>query len=61
MNDKICMYCKNTLSINYEYYVVGVQRVKYKKRQQIGYACDDCVERKGCKTLYRLWLGESRP
>lgn len=61
MNEKICMYCKAPVSMNYECYLVRLQHFKFQRREHIGYACDACVEDKGCKTEYKLWQGDKRP
>lgn len=59
--DKTCMYCKEMLGINYEYYMVQLQNRKFEPYKKIGYACENCVEDCNCKTLYRLWNNETPP
>lgn len=61
MNDKICMYCKQPIAVQYGYYPVRVQNFKFQKRETIGYACEDCIEYGGRKPEYKLWKGEKPP
>jgi len=59
MNIERCFHCGDKFGVLEAKYPVRVQRIKFKKRDVIGFACETCVEGKGLQTNYHLWLGDN--
>lgn len=58
---KACYSCGAAIGFNESYYLITKQRFKFKKREKIGFACENCVEFDNVKTCFKTWDGDKIP